>query len=126
MTAESTRIWRCPSCNRLLVEKGVDYARARLGRVRARSDLARVPRLAQALPLWEPARVKGGAVRGGPRAARSADRRGGAAMSALVFVGMVAVLAWSLARESARRRRWREAERLSRCLFAMAGMRRYR
>ncbi|HXL39777.1 MAG TPA: hypothetical protein VN928_04450 [Myxococcales bacterium] len=47
-------------------------------------------------------------------------------MSALVFVGMVAVLAWSLARESARRRRWREAERLSRCLFAMAGMRRYR
>jgi len=29
MTAESTRIWRCPSCNRLLVEKGVDYARAR-------------------------------------------------------------------------------------------------
>src|SRR3979411_3108925 len=29
MTAESTRIWRCPSCNRLLVEKGVDYARGR-------------------------------------------------------------------------------------------------
>jgi hypothetical protein len=29
MTAESKRIWRCPSCNRLLVERGVDYARAR-------------------------------------------------------------------------------------------------
>lgn len=29
MTAESARIWRCPSCNRLLVEKGVDYARQR-------------------------------------------------------------------------------------------------
>ena len=29
MTAESGRIWRCPSCNRLLVERSVDYARAR-------------------------------------------------------------------------------------------------
>ncbi len=29
MTAESTRMWRCPSCNRLLVEKSVEYARAR-------------------------------------------------------------------------------------------------
>ena len=29
MTAESARIWRCPSCNRLLIEKSVDYARAR-------------------------------------------------------------------------------------------------
>lgn len=29
MTAESARIWRCPSCNRLLVEKSVDYARQR-------------------------------------------------------------------------------------------------
>lgn len=47
-------------------------------------------------------------------------------MSALVFIAIVAALAWSLARESARRRRWREAERLSRCLFAVAGMRRYR
>ena len=47
-------------------------------------------------------------------------------MSALVFVGIVVVLAWSVAREAARRRRWREAERLSRCLFAVAGMRRYR
>ena len=47
-------------------------------------------------------------------------------MSALVFLGIVVPLAWSLAREAARRRRWREAERLSRCLFAVAGMRRYR
>jgi lipopolysaccharide biosynthesis regulator YciM len=47
-------------------------------------------------------------------------------MIALVFIGIVAMLAWSLAREAARRRRWREAERLSRCLFAAAGMRRYR
>ena len=29
MTAESAKIWRCPSCNRLLVEKSVDYARER-------------------------------------------------------------------------------------------------
>jgi lipopolysaccharide biosynthesis regulator YciM len=47
-------------------------------------------------------------------------------MSALMLIGIVAVLAWSLARDRARRRRWREAERLSRCLFAAAGMRRYR
>jgi len=47
-------------------------------------------------------------------------------MSALVIVGIVVVLVWSLAREAARRRRWREAERLSRCLFAAAGMRKYR
>jgi len=37
MTAESTRIWRCPSCNRLLVEKGVDYARARHAELLART-----------------------------------------------------------------------------------------
>ena len=47
-------------------------------------------------------------------------------MSALVFIGITAVLAWSVAREHGRRRRWREAERLSRALFAAAGMRRYR
>jgi hypothetical protein len=47
-------------------------------------------------------------------------------MSALVLIAAVAVLAWSVARERARRRRWRDAERLSRCLFAAAGMRRYR
>lgn len=29
MTAESRKIWRCPSCNRLLVERSVDYARQR-------------------------------------------------------------------------------------------------
>jgi hypothetical protein len=29
MTAESKKIWRCPSCNRLLIERGLDYARAR-------------------------------------------------------------------------------------------------
>jgi hypothetical protein len=29
MTAESSRMWRCPSCNRLLIEKSVDYARER-------------------------------------------------------------------------------------------------
>jgi hypothetical protein len=29
MTAESAKIWRCPTCNRLLVERTVDYARAR-------------------------------------------------------------------------------------------------
>ena len=37
MTAESTRIWRCPSCNRLLVEKNVDYARARHAELLART-----------------------------------------------------------------------------------------
>ena len=29
MTAESSRIWRCPSCNRLLIEKSVDFVRQR-------------------------------------------------------------------------------------------------
>ena len=29
MTAESTKIWRCPACNKLLVEKSVDYAASR-------------------------------------------------------------------------------------------------
>ena len=29
MTAESTKIWRCPSCNRLLIEKSVEYAQRR-------------------------------------------------------------------------------------------------
>ena len=29
MTAEASKIWLCPSSNRLLVEKSVDYARAR-------------------------------------------------------------------------------------------------
>jgi hypothetical protein len=29
MTAESKKIWRCPSCNRLLVERSMDYARQR-------------------------------------------------------------------------------------------------
>jgi hypothetical protein len=37
MTAESTKIWRCPSCNRLLVEKSVDYARARHEEMLART-----------------------------------------------------------------------------------------
>ena len=47
-------------------------------------------------------------------------------MSAVVFLGIFLVLSWSVAREAGRRRRWREAERLSRCLFAAAGLRRYR
>jgi hypothetical protein len=47
-------------------------------------------------------------------------------MSALLFVAIGLVLAWSVAKEAARRRRWREAERLSRCLFAAAFLRRYR
>lgn len=47
-------------------------------------------------------------------------------MSALIFLAIAVVLGWSVAREAARRRRWREAERLSRCLFAASGMRRYR
>jgi len=37
MTAEASRIWRCPSCNRLLVEKSVDYARARHAELVART-----------------------------------------------------------------------------------------
>jgi len=47
-------------------------------------------------------------------------------MTPLLFLGIAVALAWSVARECARRRRWREAERLSRCLFARARMRRYR
>ena len=37
MTAESGKIWRCPSCNRLLIEKSVDYARARHEELMARA-----------------------------------------------------------------------------------------
>jgi hypothetical protein len=37
MTAESAKIWRCPSCNRLLIEKSVDYARARHAEMLART-----------------------------------------------------------------------------------------
>src|SRR5205823_5775291 len=37
MTADSTKIWRCPSCNRLLVEKSVDYAKARHAEMLART-----------------------------------------------------------------------------------------
>jgi len=47
-------------------------------------------------------------------------------MTAVVLIALAALLAWPLARDSARRRRWREAERLSRCLFAAAWLRRYR
>jgi hypothetical protein len=43
---------------------------------------------------------------------------------AAVAVFVFAILGWSVTREAQRRRRWREAERLSRCLFAAAGMRR--
>jgi len=44
-------------------------------------------------------------------------------VSALVFLGVTLVLGWSVLRESARRRRWKEAERLSRCLFVLADLR---
>jgi hypothetical protein len=47
-------------------------------------------------------------------------------MSALVALGICGALAWSVAKERQRTRRWREAERLSRCLFAAAGARRSR
>ena len=40
MTAESAKIWRCPSCNRLLVQKSVDYARARHEEMLARTRCA--------------------------------------------------------------------------------------
>src|SRR5437868_9865480 len=82
--------------------------------VRARGDLARVPRFLETVPVREPAAAQGSAARFRARAARSADRHGGAPVSALLLLGIAAVLAWSVARESARRRRWREAERLSR------------
>jgi hypothetical protein len=42
-------------------------------------------------------------------------------MSALIWLVVFAALAWSVAKERQRTRRWREAERLSRCLFAAAG-----
>jgi hypothetical protein len=40
MTAESAKIWRCPSCNRLLVEKSIDYARQRHAQLTARAGSA--------------------------------------------------------------------------------------
>src|SRR5207248_11640297 len=95
------------------------------GGIRARGYLARVPRFAEAMPVRQQTRAEAGAFVVA-RAARSAVRRGGAAMTALICIGVTAVMAWAVARESGRRRRWREAERLSRCLFAAAGMRRYR
>jgi len=45
-------------------------------------------------------------------------------VSAALIVGVWIALGWAIARAGRRRRRWREAERLSRCLFAAAGMRR--
>ena len=47
-------------------------------------------------------------------------------MTVLLMAGICLVMGWSIAREAGRRRRWREAERLSRCLFAAAGLRRYK
>jgi hypothetical protein len=47
-------------------------------------------------------------------------------MSVAVYLAIAAVLSWATVREAGRRRRWREAERLSRCLFATAALRRYR
>ncbi len=42
MTAESKRVFRCPACNRLLIEKSVDYARQRHAQLLARtSEFAR-------------------------------------------------------------------------------------
>src|SRR5207245_11376608 len=37
MTAESAKIWRCPPCNRRLIEKGRDYAKARHAELLART-----------------------------------------------------------------------------------------
>jgi hypothetical protein len=45
---------------------------------------------------------------------------------AALGVFMFVILAWSVSREVGRRRRWREADRLSRALFAAAGVRRWR
>ena len=42
MTAESSKIWRCPSCNRLLVERSVDYAKARHAELLERTQGASV------------------------------------------------------------------------------------
>jgi hypothetical protein len=37
METGASKIWRCPSCGRLLVAKGVDYARARHEEMLART-----------------------------------------------------------------------------------------
>jgi hypothetical protein len=44
MTAESSKIWRCPSCNRLLIERSVDYARQRHEQLLARCGSAEFAR----------------------------------------------------------------------------------
>jgi hypothetical protein len=45
MSGESTKLWRCPACNRVLVEKSVDYARQRhlalMARARCGSEFVR-------------------------------------------------------------------------------------
>jgi hypothetical protein len=45
-------------------------------------------------------------------------------VSAALLLAAWTALVWAIARDRGRRRRWREAERLSRCLFAAAGLRR--
>jgi lipopolysaccharide biosynthesis regulator YciM len=45
-------------------------------------------------------------------------------MTAALLIATGLALGWSVAREKSKRRRWREAERLSRSLFAAAGLRR--
>ncbi|HYR20404.1 MAG TPA: hypothetical protein VEQ15_12990 [Myxococcales bacterium] len=47
-------------------------------------------------------------------------------MTAVLLVMVGVALGWAVARERSRRRRWREADRLSRSLFAAAGLRRFR
>src|SRR3954468_8080701 len=104
MTAESTKIWRCPSCNRLLVEKSVAYAKARHEEMLSRTRGASLEFVREATwPAYlaslkrcrcgEPAAAQacaGGLAAG---AAGPAGRCGGAAMSALVLIAAVALLA---------------------------------
>ena len=45
-------------------------------------------------------------------------------MNAALLLLALAAVWWALLRDRGRRRRWKEADRLSRCLFAAAGVRR--
>src|SRR5205814_6349004 len=53
-----------------------DDGALRVGGVRARGHLARLPRLDEAVPLRQPAGIEAGAGDGCARTARPADRRG--------------------------------------------------
>src|SRR2546426_1023237 len=93
MTAESTKIWRCPSCNRLLIEKGVDYAKARhAGKGGRGGGVGMVCRRGKAGEKFGELRVGG---KKKLRNDRLCERWG---VRLLLLIGVLAVLPWCRSR----------------------------